>query len=243
MLPLQGDAGAAYYSNVPLRLMIVDPQPLFCQALAFGLERDPRIDVVGWTTNERTASRLAETVEPDVVLSELELAPGSGISLARRLRDRARVVMLTRHHEGDVLLDAVAAGAVGCLGHSVRAKDLARLLHDVGPERFVVDPSRLLDTLRSASERAVGGGPRSAVAALTSREREVLQLLAAGMDNRGIAGALYLSPATARTHVRNVLRKLGVHSRADAARLALRTGFAHPGVRIMRMQGPDLRAP
>ncbi|MGH2636114.1 MAG: LuxR C-terminal-related transcriptional regulator [Actinomycetota bacterium] len=227
---------------MPLRLLIVDPQPLFCQTLAFGLGRDPRLDVVGWTTDERRASRLAETTRADVVLTELELAPGSGISLARRLRDRTRVVMLTRRHEGEVLLDVVSAGAVGCLGHAIGIDELARLLHETARDRFLVDPARLLEALRSAAERAIGGGPRSVLAQLTPREREVLQLLAAGLDNRGIAEALYLSPDTARTHVRNVLRKLGVHSRAEAVRLAIRTGFAHPEVRIMRIQGPDLRA-
>jgi DNA-binding NarL/FixJ family response regulator len=136
----------------------------------------------------------------------------------------------------------VAAGAVGCLGHSLAPAEVARLLRDAAEGRFAVDGSRLLDTLRAAAGRAVGGGPMSAVAQLTSREREVLLLLARGMDNRAIAETLYLSPDTARTHVRNLLRKLGVHSRADAARLALRTGFARPDVRILRIHGPDLRS-
>jgi two-component system nitrate/nitrite response regulator NarL len=243
MLPLQRNAGAAYYSNVPVRLLIVDPQPLFCRALEFGLERDSQIEVVGWTTSERAASGLVESAAPDLVLTELDLAPGSGVNLARRLRDRARVVVLTRRPEGEVLLDAVRAGAVGCLSHAIGPRELARLLRDSGADRFLVDPSRLLAALRSEAERAGAAGSRAAAWRLTPREGEVLQLLAAGMENRRIAEVLHLSPDTARTHVRNVLRKLGVHSRADAARLALRTGFARSEAHILRIHGPDLRGP
>jgi DNA-binding NarL/FixJ family response regulator len=226
---------------VPLRLLLVDPQPLFCEALASTLTGDDRVEVVGWTTTEREAAHLATAASPEVVLTELDLAPGSGLGLARRLRD-VRVVILTRRDEGEVLLEVVDAGAAGCLGHSLSPGDLPRLLVDSPPAGFVHDPRRLLRTLRIAAARPAAAAAPPELASLTPRERDVLNLIARGLDTRGIAEALYLSPETARTHVRNILRKLGVHSRVEAARLALRSGLSPPEGGVLRMLGPDLES-
>ncbi len=228
---------------MPPRLLLVDPQPLFCEALTSTLAEDGRVEVVAWTTNEREAVALATSAAPEVILTELELAPGSGLNLVRRLRDRARVVVLTRRDEGEVLLDVVAAGAVGCLSHSLVPGELARLLVESTSGGFVLDARRLLQTLRGAAAQPPAGAARPELARLTPREKEVLELVARGLDTRGIAEALYLSPETARTHVRNVLRKLGVHSRVEAARLALRSGLSPPEGGVLRILGPDLKSP
>jgi DNA-binding NarL/FixJ family response regulator len=224
---------------VAARVLIVDPEPFFCESLATALSRVPEVEVIGWTTDELDAARVAEDQKPQVLLTEVLLASGSGLSLARRLGDGTRVVVLTRGHEGDVLLDAVAAGAGGCLSHSVGVSRLAVLTSRAAAGDFVVDEERLHDSLRrAAAARTREAGPSAALARLTAREREVLQLLARGLDNEGIARALHLSPHTARTHVGNILRKLKVHSRAEAARLVLRQSAG--GEEVLRIEGPDL---
>jgi DNA-binding NarL/FixJ family response regulator len=222
---------------VTVRVLVVDPQPFFCEALGAALA-DEGVDVVGCVTDEIEAERAIADHQPDVVLTEVELGAGSGINLIRRIGDGARGVVLTRRHEGEVLLDAVAAGAVGCLNHDLDPRELASLVAAAVEGQFVIGRERLLDALRRASAGR-GGGPGSPrLGLLTGREREVLHLLAGGLDNRAIAERLHLSAHTARTHVGNILRKLGVHSRAEAARLALTE--AETDARVLRIRGPDL---
>jgi DNA-binding NarL/FixJ family response regulator len=224
-----------------VKVLVVDPQPFFCESLGAALARSDGTELVGWTTDEVEAEQLAARHGPDVVLTEVQLGGGSGLSLARRLGVGTRTVILTRAHEGDVLLDAVASGAVGCLSHEVDVDHLPRHLAAAMEGTFVVDPARLHDVLRRASSsRAPRGTGSPKLVLLTAREREVLMLLARGMDNEEIGAALHLSAHTARTHVGNILRKLGVHSRADAARIALREAQAEADTQVLRIRGPDL---
>jgi DNA-binding NarL/FixJ family response regulator len=232
-----------YDTNMGVKLLVVDPQPFFCEALTAALGDTGEVEAVGWTTDELEADRLASRHAPNVVLTEIELAEGSGISLTRRLAGGPAVIVLTRGHEGDVLLDAVGAGGMGCLSHDLEPGDLVRHLVRAAEGRFVVDQDRLHAELRRASAaRSQKGAGSPRLALLTAREREVLTLLARGLDNQGIARKLHLSAHTARTHVGNILRKLGVHSRADAARIALREGQAEADTDVLRIRGPDLGA-
>jgi DNA-binding NarL/FixJ family response regulator len=230
----------AYYIGVPVSVLLVDPQPFFCESLARAL--DPSVAaVVASTGDEREAVELAERDDPDVVLTELELSGGSGFSLIKHLSDRARVVVLTRRPEGDVLFDAVEAGAHGVLGHGTGLRRLEAVLARVHEHSWVADPGRLRDALRRArGQAAQRGGSEGRVARLTVREREVLQLLARGLTREEIADALYLSAHTVRTHLGNILKKLEVHSQAEAARVALRAGLAASDVHVVRLSGPDL---
>jgi DNA-binding NarL/FixJ family response regulator len=223
---------------VTVRILVVDPQPFFCEALRAALSDSSDVDVVGCATDEVEAERIIVERSPDVVLTEVELAPGSGINLIRRLGDGTRGVVLTRRHEGDVLLDAVGAGAVGCLNHDLEPGELTSMVARAAGGQFVIGEDRLHDALRRASAARGLDPGYSRLALLTGREREVLHLLARGLDNRAIAVQLHLSAHTARTHVGNILRKLGVHSRADAARLALRE--ADSETHVLRIRGPDL---
>lgn len=224
---------------MPVRILIVDPQQFFCEALAAILPA-PNVDVMGWTTDELEASAMAAADPPDVVLTELELNSGSGLSLARRLRDGSKPVVLTRLHEGDVLMDVVSAGAFGCLSHDIEIDALRTLVVQAADGRFAVDGVRLHEILRRSMAVRLDDPAASKVARLTAREREVLRLLSVGLDNDAIARQLYLSTKTVRTHVGNILRKLGVHSRADAARVALDAGEGASESRVLRISGPKL---
>jgi DNA-binding NarL/FixJ family response regulator len=235
------DRSDDYDTNVAVRVLLVDPQPFFCEALAAALGGSADLEVVGWTTDELEADRLASQRSAEVVLTEVELAGGSGLSLTRRLAGGPAVVVLTRGHEGDVLLDAVAAGGMGCLSHHLEPDDLVRHVVRAADGEFAIDHGRLHEELRRASAaRSPKGAGSQKLALLTAREREVLALLARGLDNQAIALRLHLSAHTARTHVGNILRKLGVHSRADAARIALREGQAEGDTHVLRIRGPDL---
>ncbi|HZA61112.1 MAG TPA: response regulator transcription factor, partial [Actinomycetota bacterium] len=169
-----------------VKLLVVDPQPFFCEALAAAMEGSDEVEVVGWTTDELEADRLASRRSPDVVLTEIELAGGSGLSLARRIAGGTAVVVLTRGHEGDVLLDAVAAGAIGCLSHDLEPGELIQHVRRAADGEFAIDPGRLHAELRRAARSQKGAGSPK-LALLTAREREVLTLLARGLDNQAIA--------------------------------------------------------
>jgi DNA-binding NarL/FixJ family response regulator len=225
-----------------ITLLVVDPQPFFCQALASAFDGRSGIEVVGWTTEERKAVQLASQTRPQVVLTEVRLATGSGLNLVRRLKEAAQAIVLTREHEGDYLLDATAAGAVGCLSHGVPFQKLAIAVREAVEGKFVIDTERVGEILRRAARPLATEDPgMRALARLTSREREVLSLVAQGLDNEAIGRHLYLSPQTVRTHVGRILRKLGVHSRAEAARLAMRARASPLGVEVLRLRGPELR--
>jgi DNA-binding NarL/FixJ family response regulator len=227
---------------VAVRVLIVDPQPFFCESLAHALTENTPVEVVGWTTDELEAARIAEQGSPDLILTEVELAAGSGISLCRRVAHGVRTVVLTRRHEGEILLDAVAAGAVGCLSHEIEVGELGSMVEGAAGGSFVIKDDRLHEALRRASLTRVSvtpdGEPSALLTQLTAREREVLALLARGLDNRAIATRLQLSAHTARTHVGNILRKLGVHSRADAARIAF--SDEHADADVLQIRGPEL---
>jgi DNA-binding NarL/FixJ family response regulator len=224
-----------------VRVLVVDPQPFFSESLARALEEDDRLEVVGWTADPGEARRLVSTLGPDVVLCDLALATPATLGLLDRSDDEPKLIVLTRGHEGDALLPVAAAGAAGCIGHDIGVGDLCALIADAGAGRFVVNPMRLGAALR----RAASGPPpdrRTAgdVTNLTLREREILDLLSDGLDNGAIAARLHLSAHTVRTHVANILRKLGVSSRAEAARIALRAGAGDPEVSVLRIEGPKL---
>ena len=238
----RGIGRGPYYIGVPVAVLLVDPQPFFCEALAASL--GPGVVVVGWTGDEKEAAGMAAEAHPRVVLTEVELAVGSGFGLVKRVGDDVRVVVLTRRDEGDVLLDAVEAGAHGVLSHASGVKGLRDVLEGAAEQSWVADPARLRESLQRARARATDrGGSQGRLLRLTVREREVLQLIARGLTREAIARSLYLSEHTVRTHVGNILKKLEVHSQAEAARVALRAGITAPDVHVVRISGPDLQRP
>ncbi len=184
---------------------------------------------------------MATSLAPDIVLSGSDAAPETVARKVRRLRGHAKVVVLTRRPVGNLLLEAATAGATGVLGHDLGVSDLVPLLAGSIDGRFVVEPSRLGDNLRQAAAGRAREGPESdGLERLTDREREVLHLLAAGLDNAAIAKRLHLSAHTIRTHVGNILRKLEVHSRAQAARVALAADDPSRAVGVFHIRGPEL---
>lgn len=217
------------------------PEAFFRECLAGAFAADGEAEVAGATGDETEAAALAAELAPDVVLTAAALERGSGLSLARRVGGATPVVVLTAGDEADVLMPAVQAGASGCLAHASGLERVIALVRTARPGRFVVDPDRLHHALRKiAGAGASRARASSRLEGLSAREREVLTLVAQGLDNDAIGGHLYLSANTVRTHVGNILKKLGVHSRAEAARVAIRAGLTTPDVHVVRISGPDL---
>jgi two-component system, NarL family, nitrate/nitrite response regulator NarL len=209
-------------SGAALRVLIADGHAL----TRFGIRRaleERSFSVCGEAADASTAVETALRLRPDACLVELEL-PGGGIgateALARQLPESA-VVALTSTADDPLLLDALRAGACGCVPKDVDPERLAVALRVVLAGDVVL-PRRLVSSLtQQADERAGwrGLGPANRSGArLTRREREVLELLGAGMTTAEIAGRLFVSQVTVRTHVCAILKKLGVRDRAAAIR-------------------------
>ena len=220
-------------------VLIVDPEPFFCEALSHALNGSS-MRVVGWTSDEHRATELVATRSPDLILTELLLHNGSGLSLARRVGGTLTTVVLTRLPEGAALVDAVAAGADGCVSHAIGLQRLRSLLSSIEPGRFIVDPDRLGPALREVVATRGADVQRQGADKLTLREREVLRLVADGLGNEEIASILYISTNTARTHVARILKKLGAHSRAEATRIYLKSADGETTSRVLHIRGPDL---
>jgi DNA-binding NarL/FixJ family response regulator len=220
------------------KLVLADPQPFFRRALSTALAEQGDFHPVGSSAEEEDSVSLATRLDADLVLTEVQLIRGSGLHLATRLSPEIPVIVLTRQHEGDVLMDVAASGAMGCISHATGFTRLVELLHESQNGRFCIDHDRLAEILRRAG-RSRGVDRDGNLDVLTVREREVLFRLASGASDDAIAGSLHISRHTVRTHVGNLMQKLGVHSRAEAARSAL--AWEHDLTtrpQVLRIEGP-----
>ena len=212
-----------------IRVLLVDDHAVVRRGLRAFLDSEPDLDVVGDADGGNQALDLltrldSEGRRPDVVLMDLQMEPVDGIESARHIRDRyddVEVVALTSFAEDERVHAALAAGASGYLLKDADADEVANAVRSAHRGELRLDPSvarRLMSTLRAP--------PREDVTAeLTSREIEVLRLVGAGEPNKEIAAQLGISERTARTHVSNILRKLGFSSRTQAALWAVREGI------------------
>jgi len=209
-----------------IRVAVVDDHPVFRLGMAALLDSFDGVGVVGQAASAAEARTLlgldlgAETAPgavPDVVLMDLDLGDGSGVDVTRdlvRADPAARVLVVTMHEDDDAVVAAVRAGARGFLVKSASPAEVERAVHAVADGAMILSP-RVADR---AMAYVVGGRSAARVPfpQLTDREREVLDLVAAGLDNASISRRLVLSPKTVRNHVANVLAKLAVRDRSAA---------------------------
>jgi DNA-binding NarL/FixJ family response regulator len=151
-----------------------------------------------------------------------------GIEATRRIKEispATKVVIMTAHDDERLLVDAVEAGASGFLGKDEAADQVLAAAKAAAEGEVLIDPATLTRLLHQvAREREARRDALTLLESLTEREREILELLSQGMRNDGIAQKLYISPQTVQTHVRNVLAKLGVHSKLEAVAFAVKNG-------------------
>ena len=205
----------------PIRVLVVDDHGVVREGLRTYLELQDGIEVAGEAADGEQAVSEAEALKPDVVLMDLVMPKLDGVEAMRELRARlpgARVIVLTSFADDERLLPAIQAGAAGYLLKNVQPAELARAVRLAHAGEALFDPSvaaRLVEAIATDEP-----GPH-----LTPREREVLALIGRGLSNKRIARELGLSEKTVKTHVANVLHKLGVTDRTQAAVYAVRAGL------------------
>ena len=208
------------------KILLADGYHIVRQGIRRILEAEPDLQVAGEADNGLEAVRLARELRPDVVLMEARMAKLDGVETIRRLKaelPEALVLVLTAYEEEEYVVELLKAGAAGYLLKNTRGEELVQAIRFVRAGVFVCHPTveqRLLK--RAARPQPV---PLDFGQHLTRREAEVLKLTAKGMNNRDIAGYLGLAERTIKGHLMNIFGKMGVCSRTEAVREALRRGW------------------
>ncbi|MGQ0550105.1 MAG: response regulator [Armatimonadota bacterium] len=209
---------------MPIRVLIADDHSVVRQGLRMFLGLDPDLEVVGEVGDGEEALRLSREIRPDVVLMDLIMPVMDGIAATKIIRSElpdVEVLALTSVLEDASVVGAVRAGAIGYLLKTTEADELRRAIKAAAAGQVQLSPeaaSRLMREVRAPDS------PET----LTERETEVLRLVAQGMGNKQIAHVLHVGEKTVKTHVSNILAKLGVQSRTQAALYAVRIGLASP---------------
>ncbi len=213
----------------PIRILLVDDHAVIRQALRMLLESQPELEVVGDVENGREAVQAVERLNPDVVLMDVVMPGLNGLEATRQIRRSSpgtRVVMLSGFVDEDQLLDALRSGASGYIIKKSDVSELVLAIQTVnrGNSYFSSALSDGFD-LAEVLYQAKRADQRTGMDALTSREREVLQLIAEGHTNQGIANELYISVKTVEAHKAHIMAKLHARTRTDLIRYAIRKGI------------------
>lgn len=203
------------------RILLADDHRMFRQGLREVIERKTNFEVVGEAGTGREALDMIEALRPDIVLLDIQMPEVNGVAVAQQValtHPEVKIVMLTMYREDQHLVDAIQAGAQGYLLKDADADELIDVLTRVQRGESAIDPaltSRIFAAIRRLQSRD------AEQAALTERERDILQLVAAGHDNKTIAARLHLSEKTVGNRLSEIFQKLGVTNRTQAALVAI----------------------
>ncbi len=207
-----------------ISVLLTDDHQVVRQGIKMVLDLDPELEVVGEASNGEEALRLARRLKPDVVLMDVVMPVMDGVEATGEIRRElpdTEVVALTSVLEDASVTGAVRAGAIGYLLKNTGGEELRRAIKAAAEGQVQLAPEAAARLMREVSTPEASETPE----ALTERETDVLKLLARGQANKQIARSLYIGEKTVKTHVRNILMKLNVRSRTQAALYAARTGL------------------
>jgi len=213
------------------RLLLVDDHALFREGLAGLFKYQDDFEVVGEAADAIAAVSLVGELEPDIVLMDIDMPGADGIEATRRIRaafPEAIVVMLTVHDATEKLLDAIKAGAQGYLVKNIRSAELLEQLRGLAHGEAALTrrmATRILQEFQRGQQVAPLDEPSQE---LTARELEVLELVAGRLSNKEIAARLVISEHTVKNHLKNILGKLQLRSRRQAAEYGLARGWLRP---------------
>ncbi len=213
----------------PITVLLADDHTIFRQGLRRLLDENPRIKVVGETSDGRETLDEVRTLGPKVVLMDITMPGLSGLEATRRIRRTApgtQVLILSVHAEEEFVARALESGAVGYVLKDIRAPDLFEAIESAARgERYLsslIAETIVSEYVRLRKDRADTESP---FRILTAREREILRLLTEGKSSKEIAADLKVSPKTVETHRANIMRKLDIHNIADLVRYAISRGI------------------
>jgi DNA-binding NarL/FixJ family response regulator len=217
-----------------IRVLLADDQALVRAGLRALLDARDDIEVVGEAADGAQAIGLAKTLRPDVVLMDIRMPVLDGLQATRQVASDARlgnvrIIILTTFELDEYLFEALRYGASGFLVKDTEPVDLVTAVRVVAKGDSLISPGMTKRLIAEFASRSKEPGPVTELGVLTGREREVMVLVAGGLTNDEIAGRLFMSPATARTHVSRAMSKLGARDRAQLVVMAYESGLVRPG--------------
>lgn len=211
----------------PLTLLIVEDDPMMLLGLHHMLAEQPQLSIVGTASDGNAAVQMAQALCPNIVVMDLGLPYCDGIAATQQIKAAApdtRVVMLTSHTAEAKVIHALSSGIDAYCVKGTQIDQLVRAIEAVADGDTYLDAQITPQVIKSLTP-PIAAGSANIVTTLSEREREVLQLIVDGRSNPEIAKALFLSPNTVKTYVRNLMNKLGVSDRVQVAVVALRNGL------------------
>lgn len=214
----------------PIRVLLVDDQPLFREGVHTLLSLQPDLEVVGEADNGEEALRLAARLRPDVVLMDLQMPVLDGVEATRRLRltqPDCRVIALTTFDDDEYVFEGLRAGAIGYLLKDTPSVKLLEAIRAAARGESFLQPSIAAKVVAEFSRLADQAPPRPQPLAepLSERENDILRLVVTGASNKEIAAVLVITEGTVKNHLTNILAKLGVRDRTQAALKAKELGL------------------
>lgn len=207
-----------------ISVVLVDDHAIWREGVK-GMLEDTAFQVVGEASDGKAALDVVGATRPRLVLLDIRMAGGDGLEALEKLKanhPEVSVVMLTTYDNPTYMARAVAGGAAGYVLKGVGRSELLETLEKVASGESLLSAQELVRSLRAVSDRAASA---DLISPLTTREEEVLRLLATGLSNKEMAGVLYIAEATVKTHVEHIIGKLGVSDRVQAAVWAARQGI------------------
>ena len=200
-----------------IRVLIVDDHAVVRSGLAAFFAAYPDLELIGEAENGAEALVRCQLQNPDVILMDLVMPGMDGVTATRQIKEKhpdVKVIALTSFQEDDLVQGALQAGAIGYLMKNVTARDLANAIRSAHAEKMILSPEAAQILVNVKTKKQEYGE-------LTDREREVLQLMVAGLNNTEIANRLVISLSTVKYHISNILAKLGVENRVAAVTTAI----------------------